>query len=203
MVGMLESAAGGKAVGDAGDADAKGRKDLGEVVCGGLAFDIRAKGENDLGGGMLLDSLEEGLDAKLLGADVVQGGKASTEGMVKTAENAAAFERKDVGRLLDDTNFLTLAGGLEANLTEFVQGEKSAVLAGMDRGGGVGDRLGEVGGAGILVPEKPEGATFRAARAEAGQSAEFPRELVEGSRVIERHGRNIISARRAARPQCG
>ena len=188
LVGVFEAASGGEAVGDAGDWNPERLEDLDEVVCGSLAFDIGAEGEDEFGGVLVADALDEGLDTELGGADVVEGGKAAAEGVVKTAEGAAALEGEDVGGLLDDAEFTALAFRVAADATEGSGGEKPALAARLDLLGCMADRLCELGRAGVLVPEEPKGAALRAAGAETGEAAEFAGEGVERGRIVERHG---------------
>jgi hypothetical protein len=179
LVGVFEAASGREAVGDAGDWNPERLEDLDEVVCGSLAFDIGAEGEDEFGGVLVADALDEGLDTELGGAD---------EGVVKTAEGAAALEGEDVGGLLDDAEFTALAFRVAADATEGSGGEKPALAARLDLLGCMADRLCELGRAGVLVPEEPKGAALRAAGAETGEAAEFAGEGVERGRIVERHG---------------
>ena len=112
MVGVLESPAGGKAMGDPCDGDAEGSEDIGEVVSGGLAFDIGAERKDDFTGVFLADALDKRIDAELGGADMIERSEASAEGMVKAAKDSAALEWKDVGGLFDDAEFASLAIGV-------------------------------------------------------------------------------------------
>jgi hypothetical protein len=47
FIGELESGTGGQAVGESGDADAGRGETFGEVIGGGIAFDVGAEGEDD------------------------------------------------------------------------------------------------------------------------------------------------------------
>ena len=173
---------------DAGEGNAKRREDFGEVVRRRLAFDIGAERENHLGRAIFFDPPEKRIDAELLGTDVVERREASTQRVVKPAKNAAAFERENIGRLLDDAEFFALPRGLRADAAQFLLRKKSALATGMNRGGCRADGLGELRGAGVFVTQQPKGAAFRAAWPQAGKTAKFAGELVERCRVVERHG---------------
>lgn len=188
LVGVFESAAGWEAVGDAGDWNSERLEDLDEVVRGGLAFDIGTEGEDEFGGVLRADALDEGGDAELGGADVVEGGEAAAKGVVEAAEGPATLEGQNVGGLLNDAEFSALAIRVAADAAKWAGGEKSALAAGLNFGGGMADRLGELGRACILVAEEPEGAALRAAGAETREAAEFAGECVERGRIVERHG---------------
>ena len=133
LVGVLESAARGEAVGDAGEGNSKWGDDFGQVVRRRLSFHIGAECEDYLGRAVFFDSAEKRFDAELVGTDVVEWREASAQGMVKAAENSAAFERENVGRLLHDAQFLALSRRLGADATQFLLGEKTALAARMDR----------------------------------------------------------------------
>ncbi len=72
LVRMLEPAAGGQAMGDAGHADFQRREDFREVVRRRLAFDIGTEGENDFRGILFAYPFKKGLDSQLGRADVVE-----------------------------------------------------------------------------------------------------------------------------------
>jgi hypothetical protein len=98
-------------------------------------------------------SSEERFDAELLGTDVVEWREASTQRVVKPAKNAAAFERKDIGRLFDHAEFLALPCGLRADAAQFFFREKSALATRMDRGRCCADGLGQLCWACVFVTE--------------------------------------------------
>ncbi len=70
---MLEAAAGGHALGEAGDGDGKLAEQASKVAGGGFAFHVGTEGEDNLGWRFRFDPREEGLDAEVVGADVVRG----------------------------------------------------------------------------------------------------------------------------------
>jgi hypothetical protein len=168
LVGVFESPASGETVGDAGEGNSKRGDDFGQVVRRRLSFDIGAECEDHLGRAVFFDSAEKRFDAELVGADVVEWREASAQGVVKPSKNSAAFERENVGRLLHDAEFLVLPSGLGANATQLLLGEKTALAARMDRGGGAGDGLRELGRPGIFVPKEPKRTTLGAPGPKAG-----------------------------------
>jgi hypothetical protein len=127
LIGVLKPSPGREAVGDTGGANAKRGENFDKVVGGGLAFDVGAEGEDNLGGRFQANALDEAGDTKLIGTDVVQRSEAATQGVVEASENATALERKDIGGLLDNADFASLSGGLLTNLTKFLDGKKSAL----------------------------------------------------------------------------
>lgn len=68
---MFESATDGQAMGNSGNPDPERRQRLREVIGGGLTFHVRAQGEDDFRWGFAFDSFEQGVDAELVGTDVV------------------------------------------------------------------------------------------------------------------------------------
>jgi hypothetical protein len=85
-------------LGDSGDSAGSRAEEIGEVVCGGLTFDVGAEREDCFGWGGGEGSGEKGVDAKGFWADAVQGGEAASEGVVEAIETCGAFEGEDVGR---------------------------------------------------------------------------------------------------------
>jgi hypothetical protein len=140
-------------MGDAGEGNSKRGDDFGQVVRRGLPFDIGTECKDHFGRAVFFNSAEKRFDAELVGADVVEWGKASAQGVVKAAENSAAFERENVGCLLHDAELLALANWLGADAAQFLLGEKTTLAARMDRGGGAGDGLRKLGRTGVFVPK--------------------------------------------------
>ena len=131
FVSGFEAAAGWEPLGDARDDDGFLAEEAREIICGGLAFDVRPESEDDLAGEFGVDTREELLDAQLLGAYVVEGGEPAAEGVVAATVNAGALERENVGGLLDDAEQLRVSGWVGADLTDGASGEKGASLAGL------------------------------------------------------------------------
>jgi hypothetical protein len=177
-------------MGDAGEGNSKWGDDFGQVVRRGLSFHIGAECEDYLGRAVFFDSAEKRFDAELVGTDVVEWREASAQGVVKASKNSAAFERENIGRLLHDAEFLVLPSGLGADATQFLLGEKTALAARMDRRGGAGDGLRELGRPGVFVTKEPKRTPLGAPGPKAGQASKLTGELVKWSRVIERHRRS-------------
>ena len=73
-VGVFEAAAGGEALGDAGEAAIFPAQQFGEVIGGGFAFDVGAEGEDDFEAvGGVVDAAEESRDMEVFGRDAVEG----------------------------------------------------------------------------------------------------------------------------------
>ena len=104
LIGMVEAAAGGEALGEAGDGNAGGAQEIGDVAGGGLAFDIGSEGEDDFLGVEGFDAFDERFEAEVLGGDVVERGQFAAEHVVEAVEGAAAFEAEHVGGLFDDAD---------------------------------------------------------------------------------------------------
>ena len=109
LVRMLQSAASGQAMSDAGRADVQGREDFRKVVRRCLAFHIGAQCEDDFRRVFFADSLEQRGNSQLSGADVLEWRKPSAKRVVEALKDPAALERKDVGGLFDDANFFPLS----------------------------------------------------------------------------------------------
>ena len=184
LVGGFEAAAGGEALGDAGDGELFAAEDIGEVIGGGFAFDVGAEGEDDFARGLGVDAGEELGDAELIGADVIEWGEAAAEGVVAAAEDAGALEGKDVGGLLDDAEEGGVAGRIGADFAEGGEAEEGTALAGADGLGGGLDGLGDFDGPGVAGLVHPEGDALGATGADAGHAAQLGDELGDGGGVI-------------------
>lgn len=107
VVGVVEAAAGGQALGEAGEGEwgvggGEGGEVVGEVVGGGFAFDVGAGGEDDFADAAEGEATGEGGDAEVFGVDVIEGREPTAEDVVEPVEGAGSFERDDVGGLFDD-----------------------------------------------------------------------------------------------------
>lgn len=192
LVGVFEAAAGGESVGDTCEGNAEGVEDFEQVLGGGLAFDIGAQGKDEFGGVLVPEALQKGGDAELVGTDVVEGGEAAAQRVVKALKDPAALEGKDIGGVLDDAEFAALAGREVAKFTQSGGGEKPAPQAGANGGGSIHEGLGELGGFGLLVAKKPESAALGTAGSKAREAAEFAHEAGKRGGVVKRHGRGSV-----------
>lgn len=128
-VGVIKSASGRESVGDAGHGDACWREHLFEVGGGCLAFNIRAESKDDFPWTLLAGATDEGIDGEILGADLVERGQLSPKHMIAAGKGTRAFDGKNIGRLLDNTEFAPGAFGVQANDTAGVGRKESAAFA--------------------------------------------------------------------------
>ena len=184
FVGVFEATAGGHALGEAGEGDGEVSEEGDEIIGGGFAFDIGAEGEDDFGGGIFGGALEEGIDAEIVGADVIEGGDAATEGVVATGESARAFDGEDIGGLFDDAEEEGVAKGIGAELAMGFGGEEATEGAGVNALGDALDGASDFGGVGVWGLDHPEGDAFGASGADAWQAFEFGDELADGWRIF-------------------
>ena len=115
LIGVLKSAAGWKTVRYAGKGNSRRHKKFCQIIGGRFPFNIGAEGEDHFGGPVFFNPAEKRLNAELLGAYVIERSESTTQGVVKPAKNAAAFQRENVGCLLNHAEFLALSRGLQAN----------------------------------------------------------------------------------------
>lgn len=189
LVGMVEAAAGGEALGEAGDGDAGGAQKIGDVAGGGFAFDIGAEGEDDFLGFEGFDAFDEGFEAQILGGDVVERRQLAAKDMVEAVEGSAAFEAEHVGGLFDDAKEARVALRIMAEQAgAALLDEKAAVLTSGDLAGEAGERLGERRHAVATGLHHPEHETLGTARTETGQRLELRDEALERRWVVDGHG---------------
>ena len=125
-----------------------------------------------------------GVDAELVGADVLERGDAAAERVVKAAKGAGAFQRQDVGRLLDDAEERRVAVGVGADFAERAGREEAAARAEADLRDGVGEGADDFLRAGVAVLHHPEGDALGAARADAGHALQLRDEVLERGGVF-------------------
>lgn len=119
-------------MGDATDSHAKRREHFDEVVCRGLAFHVGSEGEDNLGGIFEGDTIDELLDAELIRADMIERSEASAESVIEAVECACAFERENVGGILDHADLFAVPGGVLTDFAKVIDGEETAFRAGMN-----------------------------------------------------------------------
>ena len=180
---MFEAAACGHSLREARDVHGEFAQEASDVVCGGLALYIRAEREDHLGGFFVADSDEQFSDTEVLRADMIERGDASAERVVAPAKYARAFEREDIGGLLDDAEQRAVAVRVRAKIAQFSGGEVAAARARMDLLGYALDRAGDVARAGVPLLHHPQSDALGAARADAGHPLEFGDERLDGCRV--------------------
>ena len=185
LVHMIEPAAGGHALGEAGDGDAFGAEEVAQVAGGGLAFDIAAHGEDDLLHGGGAQTVEQGLDAQVLGGDVVERGELAPEHMVEAGEGAGALKAEDIGGLLDDADeaCVPLRAVAEGAVLALFDVE-TALGAGVDAVVEVFQRVHKRLDAAAALQE-PEHEALGAAGPEAGEGLDLRDHALQGRRVVE------------------
>ena len=193
---MFEAAASWETVGDAGEGNIVGTEEFAEVAGGGGAFDIRREGKDDFGGWGGFEAFEELGDAEIFGADAVEGREASAEGVVAAREASGAFEGEDVGGVFHDAEFAGGSCGIATNGAEIGICEESALAAGTEGCGRMGEGVGERGGTGGRVGQKPESHAFGTAGSDAREAAEFFEEGFE-FRGVGTQGSGHAGIRRA------
>src|SRR4051812_34703747 len=100
------------------------------------------------------------------------------------AKSAGAFQRQDVGWLLDDAEQRRVALGISADFAERLGGEETAARAEPDLRGGIGERAHDFLRAGVAVLDHPERDALGAARADAGHALELRDQVLERGRVF-------------------
>src|SRR4051794_26338222 len=65
FIHVLQSAAGGHALGQTGDLNAGGPQEIRQIVGGGFSFHIRAEGDDDLLRMQILGALQSGLNVQI------------------------------------------------------------------------------------------------------------------------------------------
>src|SRR5436190_22984478 len=93
FVGLIQAASGGQSLGEASDGDGQAAEETGQVVGGCFTFHVGAQGEDDFRGRFGLDALEQGIDAQVLGSDMIERRDASAERVVEAAESSGALQR--------------------------------------------------------------------------------------------------------------
>lgn len=106
IICCIKTASGWQSLGEAGNGQSglRLRQDVHEVIGGGFAFHVRTGGENHFVHGGLLQPMEQGGNAEIFGPNVVQWAEAPMQGMIMAFESPGAFQRKDVGGLLNDAD---------------------------------------------------------------------------------------------------
>ena len=152
---MFKTPSGREAVGDTGYWNLQRLQDFNKVVCGRLAFDIRAECEDEFCGMLLTHTFEQWRDAELARSDMVEGCQAAAQGVVESAENTAALKGKDICGLLDHAKLAPLAGVVATNLAERPGRKKPAFLTGANLCCRARNGFDELGGAGVSMAEQP------------------------------------------------
>ena len=115
FVGIIKAAAGGEPLRDARDADAGVGERFGEIMAGGVAFDIGGEREDDFFDVLLWDALDELGDAEIFGADAVERGDAAAEDVELAAEGVGLFDAQDIDGAFDDAEESGVAARIVAD----------------------------------------------------------------------------------------
>ena len=172
FVGVIEAAAGGEALRDAGDADAGVGERFGEIMAGGIAFDIGGEREDDFFDVLLWDALDELGDAEIFGADAVERGKFAAEDVKLAAKAAGFFDGENVHGFFDDAEEGWIASCVGADGAGLAFGEAAALGAELNCAACVGEGFGEIGGEFGGRLDEVESDAFGGAGADAGEFAE-------------------------------
>ena len=105
VICRIEATTGRQALGEAGDNDGwKFLTDrLYQIVRGGFALHVGARGQDDFRDLAPAEALEQRGDPQVPRADVIQRAEPSVERVVLSLEGTGAFQGKDVRGLLDHT----------------------------------------------------------------------------------------------------
>ena len=143
FVGVFEVGANGDADTDAGDADAEGLEELGEVDGGGFAFGGGIGGDDDFLDVAAPEAVDELLDFELLGAAALEGGERAAEDLVHAAVGAGFFDGENIVRFLDYADGGLVAVGSRAIETGIGVGDVGADRALADFFLGVANGVGQ------------------------------------------------------------
>ena len=188
FVGEFESGAGGQAMGQPGDAGTARGQTFGEIVGGGIAFDVGAQREDDFANDARGQAGLQFGDAEVFGFDTAERGEFAAEHVVSAVEGAGFLEHEDIGGMFDDTEEGGIPLGIGADGAGLAFGEGAAILARPDFLAGVADGLGELPGELEVRLDEMEGDAFGGSGADAGEFGEGGDELEQ--RIRKRgHGR--------------
>ena len=180
FVREFQAAAGGQAVGDAGDFQAGAREAFGEVMAGGVAFHVGAEGDDDFLDGLVLQALFQFGDAEVLGLDAVERRNLSAENVVFAVEGRGLFHAKDVSGVLDEADQAGVAARVGANGAGVSLGQGAADGAVADAFARLDEELGELFRFVRVALDEMQRQAFRGARADAGQLVQGGDELGDG-----------------------
>jgi hypothetical protein len=172
FVGVIKAAAGGEALGDAGNADASVCESLGQIVTGGVAFDIGGEREDDLFDALLRDALRELGDAQVLGTDAVERGEFTAEDVKVAAEAAGLFDGENIYGFLDDAEQRGIAARVGADRAGLAFGEAAAVRAELNCAAGACQGFSKIAGEFGRRLNEVEGDAFGGTGADAGKFSE-------------------------------
>ena len=180
FVGKFESAAGGQAVGDAGDFEIRTRKALGEVVTGGIAFDVGAEGDDDFVNGFAREALFQTGDAEVFGFNTVERRNFSAEDVKFSAKGTSFLNAQDVHGAFDDADERGVAARVGAESAGGLLSERAADFAKFNLRAGTEDGVGEIFDDGGIGLDQMQGDALGGTRTDAGQFAQGGGERIDG-----------------------
>src|SRR4029450_11290417 len=183
LVGVFEVAADGEATGDAGDPDAEGGQEAGQVHGGGLALDVGVGGQDDLAGGGGLQAAQQLADAQVVRADALDRADGPAEDVVAAAELLGPLDRNQVTGLLDHADQAGVAPRVLADAAQVALGHVPADPAEVHPGLDLGDGPGQALGVGRLDLQDVEGQPLGALGTDPGQPPELVDQVLDGAFV--------------------
>jgi hypothetical protein len=171
---------------DACDRNSQRSEDLGKIIGGSFTFNVGAQGENDFRDRLVPDPREQGTDAELLGANVIQGREPSSQDMVAAFEKACSLNRENVGGLLDDAYFPAGAVFVLTDLTTLLRGKEAAEGAGTEVFSRGSEDFRQLERPCVFRGSQPESDTFGGARSDSGKASQLTGEVAERFRIINR-----------------
>lgn len=185
LVGLLDTPAGRKPLGDPGHMDTGGSQQLGQIVGGRLPFDIGTKREDHFGGTLFPDALHQLRNAKFFGTDAVERRELATQSVVTPPEDPGTFERQDIGCGFHDAEFAPRAGLIPAKGTFLGLGKESAEAAGPKRLACPADRSDKLFRFCIRRTKHPKGNPFGTAGPDSRKPAQLTHQFAERLGIVK------------------
>ena len=129
LVSLLNPSPSREALGNPGNMDSCRGKKLGEIMRGGLPLDISPQSQNNFGGALGTNALDQLGNTELIGANSIQRGEFSSKCMITAPEHPRPFQGQNVGGRLHNAELATGAGLVTAERTLLEVGKKSAASA--------------------------------------------------------------------------
>src|SRR5512132_2358721 len=183
LVGVLEVAADGEAAGAAGDPDAEGGEEAGQVQGGGLALDVGVGGKDGLADRVRRQAAQQLADAEVVRADPLDRADGPAEDVVAAAELLGPLDRDQVAGLLDHADQAGVPPRVPADAAQVALGHVPADPAEVHPGLDLGDGPGQTLGVGWLDLEDMEGEPLGALGPDPGQPPELVDQVLDGAFV--------------------
>src|SRR3954469_16039402 len=187
FVGVLEVAADRETARRTSDPHAERLEQPRKVHRGGLTFDVRVRRQDHLRDLLVLDALQQLLDAQLLRPDALDRRDRALQHVVSTVELVGALDRDDVARLLDHAHERRVAALVEAVPAELTRREVEAPRAPADARLRLGDRARQSVGVFGRGLQQIEGDALRGLRADARKPAQLVDERLDRTFVDRGH----------------